>query len=1394
MRCVDRDCDSVTLAISPDSLGLHWYLEFLNLGAYEAAESPEQQSRRGRVWQPALDVQHLNGPGAEQGTNGKGIGAESGLKHVGGTERAGVEINCRATYPPEVGDCIKGCEGDVFLRVASLEMGTAYQFRLVRVGVEPQEGEEQGKAACADVVVAFVSCRTAAPPPVPRAPICMKRHPSALTVDCIVPAVNERDLQVLGCVLQWRADSFWSMQWQEVDAKILPGAASRLGASSRCQAVIMGLEGDTEYVLRARSYNALGRSLEASEEVRVRTCDRPAPARIVELLSHVPRSAVLAVEVQDPEGAPAHTLEVEVARPGGWWQTLAGPNCRIMEDLPSTHDLIRKEVESGTRQQRIAGRRRVKLAVHSLFNDSDLRLRVWAVNDVGKSKEASNELLLPSFETPKAVVSVECIGRWATKLEIEWYTQDEDRLPVTACSAEYSLNHFLSDWVPVEAKLCRRRPHGIKGQARWRLLLEGLMPERDYLVRVWTMNAAGGTVGPSSPPGQLRTAGRPEVPQSVRCIAFTATTITMELEVFCERLQAICSDPVTSVTVEKASMIMWEPVETLGADVLVEAVGEPFVVCEEPSVVQGREIAVVRVRREIIIANLIGDTSYCFRVWISNEAGCCPEPSQEIHCRTSARPVAPSDMGLDVLGIHTVVVTWHVPDPKGSPVHGAEFQLTPSPSSRVRCSEVIRCTQGACKWTQVIDGLRPVRECSFRVRARNEVGWSSWSAWFQWSPPVVPEIRRPVAIISTDFDGTRMACVQFETVDCAAAPAALAVVASSASGRRQMAVRCITGSWTATFRALVEEDHDDHFTVRAANSVGWSTEATCQRLERVGSMYEDVAANEQTVQPVFLARPIARSINVLVSMEAARRLKWQRKLEPLAEASSGARSGAARPSSVLEGQQHALSEVLHTLQAVGDLLRQRASGSNPVLVSSWPRRCREHIAVWRSTQNLAGSLPLALAILRLLLEGAAWVEYMDATELRLLWGDITSAAPLSPQAGAWKEWRSKHSTWEHTFQKRLLETWPNAFVTAMHMLGAADGNGDLYPFMWKSTTDLETFLDFHDDIERQCRAIEQSLESLRFTLPANMPGNEVALSIYELDGVLSLTAVTEFLGMGRAYHVGVEVYWLEWSFGWSEVGSGVFPHPIGGCSLGTFVGRVPLGQTHCSVEEVTSILGQLRSEYGGQSYDVLRRNCVHFSMDLVQRLGVPEPPPWVGSLAVVARSFAQWLDGVPTPEACFFADDEARRACGEDKALQLPVAAGDDVDADSRSSGIPPTCQDPKPNTESSVWSWAHEYMADRLCRARIARRSLTQSNKSQEAGLREGRSSVTASDASTLSPHSSEDTPSCASLASTPRSDARGDGRDGDASASPAPAGRRWPGAPRWGLLRGVPSSAGMP
>lgn len=157
-------------------------------------------------------------------------------------------------------------------------------------------------------------------------------------------------------------------------------------------------------------------------------------------------------------------------------------------------------------------------------------------------------------------------------------------------------------------------------------------------------------------------------------------------------------------------------------------------------------------------------------------------------------------------------------------------------------------------------------------------------------------------------------------------------------------------------------------------------------------------------------------------------------------------------------------------------------------------------------------------------------------------------------------------------------------------------------------------------------------------------GLPVYLNIYDVshkEGVQWFNAVLAHwlapVKLGGAFHAGVEVHGLEWSYGATR--RETLPGLI--CVLPRadpnhhFRQTVYVGRTKLSMEKVASIITDLIEDYPGNAYDVLRRNCCHFADDFCHRLGVGAIPAWVQRLArlgVGVDGVMQSLSGVVPSE------------------------------------------------------------------------------------------------------------------------------------------------------------------
>mmetsp|Transcript_89167 Transcript_89167/g.195400 ORF Transcript_89167/g.195400 Transcript_89167/m.195400 type:complete len:443 (+) Transcript_89167:427-1755(+) len=142
----------------------------------------------------------------------------------------------------------------------------------------------------------------------------------------------------------------------------------------------------------------------------------------------------------------------------------------------------------------------------------------------------------------------------------------------------------------------------------------------------------------------------------------------------------------------------------------------------------------------------------------------------------------------------------------------------------------------------------------------------------------------------------------------------------------------------------------------------------------------------------------------------------------------------------------------------------------------------------------------------------------------------------------------------------------------------------------------------------------------------SLPQNTVLAHIYDVGDedfvkkVNRIGTVNDKVLIGGVFHAGIEVYGREWSFGFTEEGSGVcytqprkHPHH-------RYKATVVMGPTKLSVTEVDSLILRLAQIWLGPTYDMIHRNCCDFANELSVELGVGRMPGWVDRLGRTASS------------------------------------------------------------------------------------------------------------------------------------------------------------------------------
>jgi hypothetical protein len=128
---------------------------------------------------------------------------------------------------------------------------------------------------------------------------------------------------------------------------------------------------------------------------------------------------------------------------------------------------------------------------------------------------------------------------------------------------------------------------------------------------------------------------------------------------------------------------------------------------------------------------------------------------------------------------------------------------------------------------------------------------------------------------------------------------------------------------------------------------------------------------------------------------------------------------------------------------------------------------------------------------------------------------------------------------------------------------------------------------------------------------------KVTLHVYDLGWQgLILNKFMRPLGTGM-FHCGVEAFDWEWSFIelCDAAGSGIVCCRPRWCEGFCYRESIEMGESTMTVDEFRKLVEKLETEWLVDSYELLSRNCCHFSEELCQRLGVGTIPKWVRNLA-----------------------------------------------------------------------------------------------------------------------------------------------------------------------------------
>ncbi|XP_059638034.1 deSI-like protein At4g17486 isoform X2 [Cornus florida] len=123
---------------------------------------------------------------------------------------------------------------------------------------------------------------------------------------------------------------------------------------------------------------------------------------------------------------------------------------------------------------------------------------------------------------------------------------------------------------------------------------------------------------------------------------------------------------------------------------------------------------------------------------------------------------------------------------------------------------------------------------------------------------------------------------------------------------------------------------------------------------------------------------------------------------------------------------------------------------------------------------------------------------------------------------------------------------------------------------------------------------------------------EVVLNVYDLTPI---NQYSFWVGCG-IFHSGIEVHGMEYGYGAHDYPiSGVFEVEPKSCPGFIYRCSIPLGRINMPPAEFRMFIERIATEYHGDTYHLISKNCNHFTDDVSWRLTGKGIPGWVNRLA-----------------------------------------------------------------------------------------------------------------------------------------------------------------------------------
>ncbi|XVE54371.1 hypothetical protein DITRI_Ditri03aG0075600 [Diplodiscus trichospermus] len=129
---------------------------------------------------------------------------------------------------------------------------------------------------------------------------------------------------------------------------------------------------------------------------------------------------------------------------------------------------------------------------------------------------------------------------------------------------------------------------------------------------------------------------------------------------------------------------------------------------------------------------------------------------------------------------------------------------------------------------------------------------------------------------------------------------------------------------------------------------------------------------------------------------------------------------------------------------------------------------------------------------------------------------------------------------------------------------------------------------------------------------SNNSETNVILNVYDLTPINNYSY---WIGLG-IFHSGIEVHGKEYGFGAHDFPiSGVFEVEPKSCPGFIYRCSISLGRINMPFSEFRAYIESVASEYHGDTYHLISKNCNHFTDDMAHRLTGKHIPGWVNRLA-----------------------------------------------------------------------------------------------------------------------------------------------------------------------------------